>query len=140
VGLSAYYLADTSAVARIASGSVAARLVPLIEAGLVARCTPTDLEAGFSSRDAAEHRRTRLARAGWPLAPMSQSVLDRAVAVQDRLVARGTHRAVKIADLLIAAAAEAAKLTVLHYDRDFDLIAAVTRQRVEWVVAPGSIA
>jgi predicted nucleic acid-binding protein len=39
----------------------------------------------------------------------------------------------------LAAAAELAGLTVLHYDDDFDRIAAVTGQRCEWVVPSGSI-
>ena len=56
------------------------------------------------------------------------------------LARTGHHRAAGIPDLLIAAAAERAKLTVLHYDKDFDVIAGVTRQRVEWIVPPGSVA
>lgn len=139
MGLNAYYLGDTSAISRLRDPAVGTRLVPLLEAGLVARCTPTDLEVGFSSMDTAGHRALRARRATWPLAPMSQAVLDRAVEVQDELVEGGQHRAVKLADLLIAAAAEAADLTVLHYDKDFDLIAAVTRQPVEWVVPAGSV-
>jgi predicted nucleic acid-binding protein len=42
-------------------------------------------------------------------------------------------------DLIIAAAAEAAELTVLHYDRDFDHIASVTGQPTEWIAHPGSL-
>ncbi len=70
---------------------------------------------------------------------MDQGVLDRAVAVQDALAARSEQRGAKIADLLIAAAAEAAGLVVLHYDHDFDLIATVTGQPVEWVLPAGSV-
>jgi predicted nucleic acid-binding protein len=70
---------------------------------------------------------------------MDQAVLDRAVEVQDRLAIRSQQRGAKLADLLIAAAAEAAGLVVLHFDRDFDLIASVTRQPTEWVVPPGSV-
>ena len=47
------------------------------------------------------------------------------------LADRGEHRALSIRDLLIAATAELAKLTVLHVDKDFDLIAAITKQSVE---------
>jgi predicted nucleic acid-binding protein len=54
---------------------------------------------------------------------MNQDVLDRAVNVQDALANKSQHRGAKIADLLIAAAAEAAGLVVLHYDHDYDLIA-----------------
>ncbi len=81
----------------------------------------------------------RAQRTAWPFAPIDQPVLDRAVAVQDKLAARSQQRGVKLADLLIAAAAEAAGLVVLHYDRDFELIAKVTRQRVEWIVPAGTV-
>ena len=59
--------------------------------------------------------------------------------VQDALALRSQQRGAKIADLLIAAAAEAAGLVVLHYDRDFELIADVTHQPVEWIVPAGSV-
>jgi predicted nucleic acid-binding protein len=42
-------------------------------------------------------------------------------------------------DLVIAAAAEAAGLTVLHYDDDYDRIASITRQPVEWIAPAGSL-
>lgn len=119
---------------------VAKRLDPLLEAGLVARCTVTDLEAGFSSTSPRGHVGMREARGAWPFVPMSQDVLDRAVAVQDRLAERSQQRGAKIADLLIAAAAEAAGLVVLHYDHDFDLISGITGQPAEWVVPAGSVA
>lgn len=139
MGLKPYYLGDTSALARQHRPEVALRLAPLLEAGLVARCTPTDLEAGFSSRTPATHRQMRELRSSWPLVSMDQAILDRAVEVQDALAERSRQRAAKIADLLIAAAAEAAGLVVLHYDRDFDLIAEVTGQSVEWIVAAGTV-
>ena len=139
MGLNAYYLGDTSALTRRSNSLVAERLDPLIEAGLVARCTPTDLEDGFSSTSPADHVRRRADRAGWPFVAMTQRVLDRAVEVQDALAGRSAQRGAKIADLLIAAAAESAGLVVLHYDRDFDLIAGVTGQSVEWVLPAGTV-
>ena len=139
MGLKPYYLGDTSARSRFPHPEVAPRLAPLLESGLVARCTPTDLEAGYSSPNPAVHRALRQFRAGWPLVAMDQSVLDRAVEVQDSLADRSEQRGAKIADLLIAAAAEAAGLVVLHYDRDFDLIASMTHQSVEWIVPAGSV-
>lgn len=137
MGFEPFFLVDTSAVARIAQQRVGARLAPLLEAGLVARCTFTDLEAGVSARDGAGWRRTRQARSVWPLVPVDQPVLNRALDVQGALADLGLHRTVKIGHLVIAAAAEQVGLAVLHYDRDFDRIAAVTRQRVDWVVPPG---
>ncbi len=139
MGLNAYYLGDTSALARITQPEVAPRLVPLLESGLVARCTPTDLEAGFSSTSPASHRAMRQFRAAWPFVAMDQTVLSRAVEVQDALAEHSQQRGARIADLLIAAAAEAAGLVLLHYDHDFDLIAGVTGQPTEWIVPAGTI-
>jgi len=137
--LRAYYLGDSSALARRAHPEVSERLEPLLEAGLVARCTPTDLEAGFPSLSPTSHLAMRQARAAWPFVAMDQSVLDRAVATQDALAAQSQHRGAKIADLLIAAAAAAAGLVVLHYDHDFDLIATITGQQTEWIIPAGSV-
>lgn len=78
-------------------------------------------------------------RSAWPFVPMDQAMLDRAVEVQDALADRSQQRGAKIADLLIAATAEAASLVVLHYDRDFDVIADVTGQPTEWIVPAGSV-
>ncbi len=78
-------------------------------------------------------------RSAWPFITMDQPVFDRAVEVQDTLAARSQQRGVKIADLLIAAAAEAARLVVLHYDHDFDFIADITGQPSEWIVPAGTV-
>lgn len=104
----------------------------------MARCTITDLQAGVSARSGPDLSRTRSARSSWPQAVIDQSVMNRALEVQGELAAQGLHRAVKIGDLVIAAAAERGGLVVLHYDRDFDRIAGVTAQPVEWVVPAGT--
>jgi predicted nucleic acid-binding protein len=106
----------------------------------MARCTITDLESGFSSMSPRHHAAMREGRRTWPFVSMDQAVLDRAVAVQDGLAERSQQRGAKIAHLLVAAAAEAAGLVVLHYDHDFDLIAGITGQETEWVVPAGSVA
>jgi predicted nucleic acid-binding protein len=64
--------------------------------------------------------------------------VQRALQVQ-RLLAQRSQRGRKIPDLLVAAAAEALKIGVLHYDSDFDLISSVTGQRCSWVVPSGSV-
>jgi len=69
-----------------------------------------------------------------PVEYLTPAVEDRAMAVQASLAERGQHRAASIPDLLVAAAAEMAHLTVLHVDKDFDLIADVTGQPVERLV------
>lgn len=68
-----------------------------------------------------------------PQEPTSASTESRAIQVQGELAARGHHRGPGVADLLIAAIAEEQGLTVLHVDRDFELIAQVTGQTVEWL-------
>lgn len=70
--------------------------------------------------------------------PLTEHVFERALDVQGDLSKSGRHR-IPIPDLLIAAAAEQAGLTVLHYDSDYDTIAEVTGQPVEWVVPRGSV-
>ncbi|MGH3611360.1 MAG: hypothetical protein ACRDRK_01810 [Pseudonocardia sp.] len=63
---------------------------------------------------------------------------SRAREVQRALIAKGQHRAVAVPDLIVAAVAEIEGLTVLHHDGDFDLIAEVTGQPVEWIVPPST--
>jgi predicted nucleic acid-binding protein len=72
------------------------------------------------------------------LVPTTSEHVGRAMQVQ-RLLAAESPRGRKLPDLLIAAAAEEQRLTVLHYDQDFDQIAKVTGQACEWVVPAGSI-
>ncbi len=134
------FLADTSALARLRGPSVAERLEPLIGAGRVATCTVVDLELRRSARSPREHRELEVEMAAiYGHVDVGQRALDRAAEVQGALARRGHHRGVPVADLVIAAAAEQAALAVLHYDADFDRIATVTRQPVEWVVPRGSI-
>jgi predicted nucleic acid-binding protein len=52
-----------------------------------------------------------------------------------RMLLWGQHRAPSVPDLIIAATAELAGLIVLHCDKDFDLIASVTGQAAEWLIA-----
>jgi predicted nucleic acid-binding protein len=66
-----------------------------------------------------------------PVEYLTPLIEDRAVTVQHALAARGEHRTPSIPDLLIAATAELAQLTVLHLDKDFELVAELTGQLVE---------
>ena len=138
MALGPLYLADKSALARMQKPAVRERLEPLLIDGLVATCGIVDLEIGFSARDAATHAAVRTERQALPRVPLDDAVFDRAIEVQGHLAARGQHR-LPIPDLIIAAAAERAQLTLLHYDADFELISSVTEQRHEWVVPRGSL-
>lgn len=140
MAVSARYLIDKSALARRSRPSVEQRLEPLMEGGLLATCGLVELEILFSARGGEEHRRVATDRRTiYELVPIEQPTFDRALAVQEALAYRGTHRAVPVTDLVIAAAAERAGLCVLHYDQDFERIAAVTGQPTEWVVPAGSV-
>ncbi|HEX6903159.1 MAG TPA: PIN domain nuclease [Thermoanaerobaculia bacterium] len=135
----ARYLIDKSALARMPHPAVRDRLGPIIEAGEAATCAIIDLEVLYSARNHEEHDRIRQRRRfAYTSVPIDDTVLERAIDIQAELARSGRHR-LPIPDLVIAAAAEAAGLTVLHYDRDFDVIAEVTGQPVEWVVEPGSL-
>jgi predicted nucleic acid-binding protein len=115
-------------------------LIPRIAAGRVAVCLVTELEVGYSARSTKDFERTRDDVIG-PLIPvgMPYGAEDRAREIQAELVARGQHRAVAIADVLVAAIADIEGLTVLHYDRDFDIVAEVTGQPMEWILSPGTV-
>lgn len=127
------WLIDKSALVRLGRSPDAEEWAGRIERGLVRICTVTRLEIGFSARSGkdlrAGHERPPLAR--MPVEYVTPAIEDRAVEVQVALGERGQHRAASIPDLLIAATAELAQLTVLHDDKDFDLIADVTGQPVE---------
>lgn len=107
-------------------------------AGTLARAGITDLEIGYSARSAKKWDQALDALDAFELIETSGEHLRRARQVQRNLASKH-QRGRKVPDLFIAAAAEARDLAVLHYDADFDRIAAVTGQRVEWVVPAGSI-
>lgn len=137
--MSARYLVDKSALARMPLAPVRERLAPIIEAGEAATCSLIDLEVLFSARNQQDYERIRRRRKlAYVQVPLTEQIFQRAIEVQGELAKRGQHR-LPIPDLIVAAAAEAAGLAVLHYDADFDRIAAVTGQPVEWVVPRGSV-
>lgn len=134
----AQYLADKSAWSRMNKAVVADRLAPLIEQGLVGTCGILDLELLVSARSGSEHAQLRIERRySMERLSMPDEIWDRAIEVQGELAHAGQHRAVKLPDLLIAATAERHDVTVLHYDADFDRIAAVTGQPTDWIVPSG---
>ncbi len=132
------HLVDTSVLTRLRNKTVRAVVEPLADAGSLGRAGITDLEIGYSARSVKEWDRARDALDAFELIETSADHLRRARQVQ-RLLAARHQRGRKVPDLLIAAAAEANDLAVLHYDTDFERIAAVTGQRVEWVVPAGSV-
>ncbi|MDQ1550548.1 MAG: hypothetical protein QOD27_2206 [Microbacteriaceae bacterium] len=134
------YLIDTSAFARIDVPSVRNVIAGLIAEGVAATCVTVDLEAGYSGRTAdevraiAENRRTLYRNL-----PITEQIADQARQVQLRMAARGQHRAAGIVDVLTAAVAEHHGAVILHYDADFEHIAAVTGQQHLWIAPRGSL-
>ena len=128
------YLADKSALVHMKDPGVAAKLAPLIMDGEIATCGVVELEVFFSARSERDLAATRAERAAaFPRIATSENDFLRAEDIITQLARRGHHRAVSLPDLVIAAAAERSQLVVLHYDGDYEVIAGVTGQRVEWV-------
>jgi predicted nucleic acid-binding protein len=132
------HLVDTSVLTRLRNDAIRAAVEPLAASGALARTGITDLEIGYSARSAKEWDLVIDALNAFELIETSADHVRRALQVQ-RLLAAKHQRGRKVPDLLVAAAAEASGLAVLHYDTDFDRIGAVTGQRVEWVVSAGSV-
>jgi predicted nucleic acid-binding protein len=127
------WLIDTSALARLGTSPDAALWAERIEAGSVRIATVTRLEVGYSARSGPVLRTAvqRPPLAAMPREYQTPAIEDRALEVQMLLADRGHHRAPSVPDLIVAATAELAGLTVLHVDKDFELISDVTGQAVE---------
>jgi predicted nucleic acid-binding protein len=134
----ARYLADTSVWARVSQPTVLAAMNGYVQRGLVGTCPIIDLEILFSARTGAEHAHFRRQREAFEYFPLTDEIARRAVEVQGLLARRSQHRSVSIPDLLVAATAERFSLTILHYDRDYDRIADLTGQPMEWIVPAGT--
>lgn len=132
------HLVDSSVLTRLGQPAIRAAIEPHTERGELARAGISDLEIGYSARSATEWDQLADALRAFELVETTGNHVRRARQVQ-RLLAAQHQRGRKIPDLLTAAAAEERDLTILHYDADFDLIAAVTGQSCRWVVAAGAI-
>ncbi|HZV72881.1 MAG TPA: PIN domain nuclease [Conexibacter sp.] len=136
----ATYLADKSALARIdTSSEVGSVLDPLLIEGEVATCGVIDLEVLYSAESPRAYADLATALRVLPRVHVTEEIVDRALEVQGRLAERSQHRGVPLPDLIVAACAESADLTVMHYDADYERIAEVTGQSVQWVVPRGSV-
>ncbi len=130
----AQFLIDTSALARfLQQDAEQYGWDQAAAAGLIATCPITELEFFYSARSADDRARAiedlRLLF-GW--VPVDDRAFDRAWQVQETLTERGQHRSAGPVDLVVAATAELQGLTLLHRDRDFECIAAVTGQALQW--------
>ena len=130
----AQFLIDTSALARLMRpGAEALGWDQAVAAGLIALCPITELEFFYSARSPADRERgVADLRASFGWVAVHERAFGRAWEVQGELTARSQHRSAGPVDLVIAATAELHGLTLLHHDRDFEVIARVTGQPLRW--------
>ena len=136
-------LADTSAWSwtRIVGGELRRDFDEAVVDGEMGTCDMVRLELLHSARSAGDFRALREELEALPDCPIGKEQWERALEVYEQLAHQGGlhHRAVRHPDLLIAAATEATGVTVLHYDEDYDRIAAITGQHVRWIAPRGSL-
>ncbi len=127
------WLADKSALVRLGASPDAVEWAARIERGLVRITTVTRLEVGYSARSGPDLRAAlqQPPLSSMPVEYLTPAIEDRAVEVLTLLADRGQHRAPSVPDLINAATAELTGLTLLHVDKDFDVIAEITGQPVE---------
>jgi predicted nucleic acid-binding protein len=111
-----------------------------VEAGLVLVCDLVILELTRLAPNEGRAREVSDRLAAFEAIPMRAGLWGRARETQLAMSATGDHRRVPSADLLLAAAAEEADVDLVHYDRDYERIAAVGALRQEWLVPDGTLA
>lgn len=133
-------LIDNSAWARWTKPGARDRLAASFEAGEILVCLPFLLEAGYSARSAAHHQALVGDLSLLPRVELGPDIERLALRAQVELAAVGHHRLAPV-DLLLAACAHHSGHGVLHYDRDYDVIAAHTSLEFasEWVAPPGTL-
>jgi predicted nucleic acid-binding protein len=140
VAVTARFLIDTSAAARMANPDVTERLAPLITGGVVATTAALDAEALYSARGADEYEELwNDRRLAYEYLPTDDEHWQAALNAQRELARTGRHRAVGVHDLLTAVLAAAHNLTVVHYDSDFETAATVLAFEHRWVLPRGTL-
>jgi len=135
-------LADTSAwFASRRSAEVRRAFDELVSRGEIATCDAAKLELVHTARNGPELSARRTELDLLPQCPIGPREWRRALDVYETLAHQGGmhHRRVKHVDLLIAAAAESGGMALLHYDADFETIAAITGQPTRWIAPRGSL-
>ncbi len=132
---------DTSAWHHAARASVAHSWRRLLEADELGLCDQVRLEVLYSARSGPDYESLLDELGALHVIAIGPEVFPRALEVQRQLAHVGGlhHRSVKIAELVIAAAAELCGAVVWHYDGDFDRIAEITGQPTEWIAPRGSL-
>ncbi|HVQ95038.1 MAG TPA: PIN domain nuclease [Mycobacteriales bacterium] len=134
------YLADTSVYVLAGRHAAAERRIgSLIAESRLAACQMSALEYLNNARDPKTYENMWAAMHGQRWFDVTAAAMDRALAVHREMAAASQHRHFRLPDLILAATAEVHGATVLHYDADYDRIAAITGQPMEWLFDKGSI-
>jgi predicted nucleic acid-binding protein len=140
VAVTARFLIDTSAAARMSNPDVGRRVSPLIQGGVVATTASLDAEALYSARGPAEYEQLwNDRRLAYEYLPTNDEQWRTALDAQRDLARTGRHREVGVHDLLTAAIAAAHNLIVVHYDSDFETAATVLTFQHVWVLPRGTV-
>jgi predicted nucleic acid-binding protein len=137
-------LLDNSAWVRLADPGLGddrvTEVADAFEAGHVATCLPFLLEAGYSARNARDHDELLSELLALPRFSIDEAVEQRALDAQRQLARVGHHRLPPV-DLLVAALADRYQLGVIHYDRDYDLLAEKTDLNFKsvWLAPVGTL-
>lgn len=138
-------LLDNSAWSRVVAGGLpddrAETVAGWLEQRQLAICLPFLLEAGYSARASADYQEMMDEfDLLFPRIEIAAAMEDRALVAQRELAAVGHHRLAPI-DVMIAACAHETGAGVLHYDRDYDLIAEHTSLSFEsvWLATAGTL-
>jgi predicted nucleic acid-binding protein len=137
-------LLDNSAWSRLVQGALDeklnAKIAAWIEQRELATCLPFLLEAGYSARSPSDHQAKMADLDLLPSIRVTPAIEEVALAAQSELASVGHHRLTPI-DIVIAACAHEAGAGVLHYDRDYDILAEHTSLEFEseWIAPPGTL-
>ena len=107
----------------------------------IATCSQIRLEILYSARNLKAYEELAAELEALHRLPCGHDQFERALRTQHELARRGGlhHRSVKMADLIIAASAEAAGAVLWHYDEDYDRVSRITGQPTEWIARRGSL-
>lgn len=129
-------LLDNSAWSRLLAGKIpgnrAEQVAKWLEERRLGICLPFLLEAGYSARSGADRREMMSRLEQLPRVPVEEEIERTALEAQRELAEAGHHR-LPPTDIVIAACAHRIGGGVVHYDRDYDLIAERTSLTFESV-------
>jgi predicted nucleic acid-binding protein len=142
--VTAELLLDNSAWVGLAAPALARQraeeIADALERQRIAACLPFLLEAGYSARHARDHDELMSELLALPQLHIDDEVEGRAIDAQRQLARAGHHRLPPV-DLVLAALADRHGVGILHYDHDYDLLAAKTDLSFDsvWLAPRGSL-